>query len=71
MKAFITAMGKFLPGEPVDNDTMEEYIGSIGGKPSRVRKRILKQNGIKTRHYAIDRQQNTIFSNAEMAALAG
>lgn len=70
MKAFITAMGKFLPGEPVDNETMEEYIGSIGGKPSRVRKRVLKQNGIKTRHYAIDRQQNTLFSNAEMAALA-
>jgi 3-oxoacyl-[acyl-carrier-protein] synthase-3 len=70
MKTFITALGKFLPGEPVDNDTMEEYIGAIGGRPSRVRKRILKQNGIKTRHYAIDRQQNTLFSNAEMAALA-
>jgi 3-oxoacyl-[acyl-carrier-protein] synthase-3 len=70
MKAFITAMGKFLPGEPIDNDAMEEYIGSIGNKPSRVRKRILKQNGITARHYAIDRQQNTLFSNAEMAALA-
>lgn len=70
MKTFITAMGKFLPGDPVDNDTMEEYIGALGGRSSRVRKRILQQNGIRTRHYAIDRQQNTLFSNAEMAALA-
>jgi 3-oxoacyl-[acyl-carrier-protein] synthase-3 len=70
MKAYITSMGKFLPGEPIDNDSMEEYLGRIGGKPSRVRARILKQNGIQTRHYAIDRQQKTLFSNAEMAARA-
>jgi 3-oxoacyl-[acyl-carrier-protein] synthase-3 len=70
MKAFINSMGKFLPGEPVDNDTMEEYLGTIGGKASRARKRILKQNGVQTRHYAIDRQQQTLFSNAEMAARA-
>ena len=70
MKAFITSLGKFLPGEPVDNDAMEDYIGKIGGKASRVRKKVLKQNGIKTRYYAIDRQQKTLFSNAEMAAQA-
>jgi 3-oxoacyl-[acyl-carrier-protein] synthase-3 len=70
MKVFINSIGKFLPGEPVDNDTMEEYIGTIGGKASRARKRILKQNGIQTRYYAIDRQQRTLFSNAEMAARA-
>ena len=69
-KTYITSMGKFLPGEPIDNDSMEEYLGRIGGKRSRVRARILKQNGIQTRHYAIDRQQNTLFSNAEMAARA-
>jgi 3-oxoacyl-[acyl-carrier-protein] synthase-3 len=63
-------MGKFLPGDPVDNDTMEEYLGLVGGRRSRVRQRILKQNGIETRHYAIDREQKTLFSNAEMAARA-
>lgn len=71
MNAYITALGKFLPGPPVDNESMEEYLGKVGGKPSRVRKRVLSQNGIQNRHYAIDRQQNTLFSNAEMAALAG
>lgn len=68
--AFITSMGSFLPGEPVDNDSMEDYLGRIGGKPSRVRQRILKQNGIQTRHYAIDREQKTLYSNSQMAALA-
>jgi 3-oxoacyl-[acyl-carrier-protein] synthase-3 len=63
-------MGKFLPGEPIDNDSMEEYLGRLFGKASRVRARILKQNGIRTRHYAIDRDQKTLFSSAEMASNA-
>jgi 3-oxoacyl-[acyl-carrier-protein] synthase-3 len=63
-------MGKFLPGEPVVNDAMEDYLGKVFGKASRVRARILKQNGIQSRHYAIDRDQKTLFSNAEMAARA-
>lgn len=67
---YITSMGKFLPGAPVDNDSMEDYLGRVDGKPSRVRARILKQNGIQTRHYAIDREQKTLFSNAQMAAHA-
>jgi 3-oxoacyl-[acyl-carrier-protein] synthase-3 len=70
MKAYITSMGKFLPGEAVGNDAMEEFIGRIGGKASRARKKVLKQNGIQARYYAIDREQKTLFSNAEMAALA-
>jgi 3-oxoacyl-[acyl-carrier-protein] synthase III len=70
MKAYITSMGKFLPGEPIDNAAIEDYLGKIDGKASRVRTRILRQNGIQTRHYAIDRDQKTLFSNAEMAARA-
>lgn len=67
---YITSMGTFLPGEPVSNDEMEDYLGKIHGKASRARVRVLKQNGIQQRHYAIDKQQRTLFSNAEMAALA-
>jgi 3-oxoacyl-[acyl-carrier-protein] synthase III len=70
MSTYITAMGTFLPGEPIDNESMEDYLGKINGKASRARARILRQNGIKTRHYAIDKQQRTLFSNAEMAARA-
>ena len=36
METFITALGKFLPGDPVDNDAMEDYLGKISGKASRV-----------------------------------
>src|SRR5215475_4699260 len=69
-KAYITSLGKFLPGQPIDNDSMERFLGKIDGKASRVRQKVLKQNGIHTRHYAIDQNQNSMFSNAEMAARA-
>src|SRR5262249_25070567 len=68
--AFITSLGKFLPGPPVSNEEMEDYLGKIFGKRSRARMRILKQNRICSRHYAIDKQQRSLYSNAQMAALA-
>jgi 3-oxoacyl-[acyl-carrier-protein] synthase-3 len=67
---YITALGKFLTGEPVSNDQMEEHLGLIGGKPSRLKSRILKQNGIHTRHYAIDRNGQVNYWNCDLAALA-
>ena len=67
---FITSIGKFLPGPTVGNDEMEAYLGAIGGKPSRLRRRILEQNGIVGRHYAIDRAQKSLFRNSELAANA-
>ena len=68
--AYITALGKFLPAEPVHNDEMEDHLGRIGGKPSRLRARILRQNGIQSRHYAIDREGRVRYSNCELAAHA-
>jgi 3-oxoacyl-[acyl-carrier-protein] synthase-3 len=68
--AYITQTGQFLPGEPIDNDQMEVYLGQIQGKPSRVKRRILTSNGIRQRHYALDRQQQTTHLNHQMAALA-
>jgi 3-oxoacyl-[acyl-carrier-protein] synthase-3 len=68
--AYITALGKFLPGEPVGNDQMEDHLGRIGGKPSRLRARILKQNGIHSRHYAIDHEGRAVYSNSGLAANA-
>ncbi len=65
---YITAIGKCLPGPPVSNDEMEEYLGQINGRPSRLRKGILQQNHIVSRHYAMDRNQKSLFRNSEMAA---
>ena len=67
---FINGIGKFLPGEPIANDQMEDYLGRINGQNSKVKSRILKSNGIQQRHYAIDRQQQTTHRNSEMAAHA-
>lgn len=67
---YITALGKFLPGKPVQNEQMEDFLGRIHGRPSRARERILKQNGIRSRHYALDTQQQPLYRTSEMAALA-
>lgn len=67
---FINSIGKFFPGEAIDNEAMEDYLGKINGKASRVKSRILKSNGILQRHYAIDQAQNPTYRTSEMAALA-
>ncbi len=67
---YITATGSYLPGDPIANDDMERYLGCIGGKPSRLRKRILRANGIRSRHYALDQDSCTTHLNEELAANA-
>jgi 3-oxoacyl-[acyl-carrier-protein] synthase III len=61
--AYINLIGKFLPGEPINNDEMEEYLGKIASRPSRVSQRILNSNGIQQRYYAIDKQQQRLYYN--------
>ena len=51
-EVFITSLGKFLPGSPVSNNEMEDYIGLVGGKPSNNRAFVLRQNKIKQRYDA-------------------
>lgn len=69
-KVFITSSGTFLPNKAISNDEMEDYLGRINGKNSSVKERILKQNGIQTRYYALNKEQVSTHSNAEMAANA-
>jgi 3-oxoacyl-[acyl-carrier-protein] synthase III len=70
MSAYVTSTGAFLPGAPVTNDEIENILGLVDGKPSRLKTRILKANGIKTRHYALDGAQRTTHSNSAMAIAA-
>ncbi|RIJ47273.1 3-oxoacyl-ACP synthase [Maribellus luteus] len=49
---------------------MEQYLGLINSKPSRVRRIVLKQNGIKSRYYALDKNRKITHSNAELAFLS-
>ena len=65
--AYINSVSAYLPNSPIANEEMEDYIGEIGGNPSRVRSIVLRQNGIKTRYYGLDKNQNLTHSNAELA----
>lgn len=67
---YLTRTSSYFPNQPVYNDEIEDFIGKIGGVPSRVRPIILRQNGIKTRYYALDRNQQITHSNAQMASMA-
>ena len=53
-KVYITGTSAVLPNAPVDNDGIEGVLGMIAGKPSRARRIVLRNNGIRQRHYAID-----------------
>ena len=53
-KAYITRSAVCLPNAPVENDDIESVLGMIAGKPSRARRIVLRNNGIRQRYYAID-----------------
>ena len=67
---YINGLGAFLPGPPVPSHDMETYLGLVGGKASRHRALVLRQNKIVTRHYALDRDGTQLYTSAEMAAHA-
>jgi 3-oxoacyl-[acyl-carrier-protein] synthase-3 len=63
---YIVATGAFLPNNPISNDEMENVLGQVGGKPSRGRAIVLRNNGIRSRHYALKADQELTHSNAEL-----
>lgn len=67
---YITGTGKYMPGKPVDNDAIDQFIAPMNARCTRLKKRILEENGIQTRHYALDANGDSTHSNAQMAALA-
>src|ERR1700689_4912055 len=67
---YIINTSLFMPNEPVSCDEMESYLGYINGKPSKSKKIVLRNNGIKTRYYALNKEGKPTHTNAEMTALA-
>lgn len=51
---YITRTAVALPNAPVGNEQMEAILGQVGGRPSRARAIVLRNNGIQQRYYAID-----------------
>jgi 3-oxoacyl-[acyl-carrier-protein] synthase-3 len=71
MEAYITDIASYLPNNPVSNDEMEKVLGLINDLPSRTKKIILRNNGIRQRYYAIDPATGlTTHTNAQLAAEA-
>jgi 3-oxoacyl-[acyl-carrier-protein] synthase-3 len=69
-EVYITNTAHYFPNEPVSNDEMEEYLGLINKQPSKSRRIVLRNNGIKRRFYALTRDGQPTHTNAQMAALA-
>lgn len=68
---YITNVGAYLPHEPISNNDIESVLGKIHGKSSRSRRIILRNNGIQTRHYAIDKLTGkATMNNAQLTAKA-
>jgi len=68
---YITGTSAFLPNAPVSNENIENVLGMVGGRPSRARRIVLRNNGIRERYYAIDPVTGeTTHNNAQLTAEA-
>ncbi|RQO31852.1 hypothetical protein DBR32_06900 [Taibaiella sp. KBW10] len=68
-EVYINRLAKYLPNDPIPNEAIEDVLGYINGKPSRAKAIVLRNNGIKSRYYALKDGKST-HSNAELTALA-
>jgi 3-oxoacyl-[acyl-carrier-protein] synthase-3 len=65
---YLTATGAFYPGEAVANDRIDDYVAPLNGTSSRLKRRILAENGIEQRYYSTGPDGATRFGAAQMAA---
>lgn len=71
MEVYINDVAAFLPNDPVDNDHIEAIVGRIHRLPSRIKRRVLNNNKIEQRHYAIDPATGALtHTNAQLTAEA-
>jgi 3-oxoacyl-[acyl-carrier-protein] synthase-3 len=70
MSVYINDIKKFLPGKGISNDQMELFLGKTKYNTSKSRPIVLRNNGIRNRYYAIDENQNSTYSNAQLTAEA-
>jgi 3-oxoacyl-[acyl-carrier-protein] synthase III len=71
MEVYINDIAAFLPNDPVTNEEIEDVLGKVRNIRSRVKSRVLKNNGIQKRYYAIDRKTGKLnYTNAGLTAEA-
>lgn len=69
-RVYLEACGYHLPGDPIGNEAMDDYIAPINRLSARIKNRILGENGIQQRHYAINKDGTTRLSHTRLAANA-
>lgn len=72
MSVFIVHTASALPGPAIPNERIGDFLGELPGETA-VREKILQLNGIRTRHYALNEQQeatDTVYQLAARAAKA-
>ena len=67
-RTYLQSGGYFMPGEPVGNEGMNAFIAPLNRLSERIKRRVLAENGIRERYYAIDAQGKTVCSNAQLAS---
>jgi len=71
MDVYINDLSSFLPNNPVSNDEIEQVLGEINDIPSITKQRMLENNKITTRYYAIDpKTRKFTHTNAQLTAEA-
>ncbi len=71
MSVYINDISVFLPNDPVDNDHIQDIVGRIHDLPSRIKNRVLNNNKIEKRYYAIDPATGRLtHTNAQLTAEA-
>lgn len=67
--AYVTGWGVCLPNAPIDNEQIEQVLRPLQWQSAAVKRRVLMNNGITTRHYAIDPSTGKVtHTNAKMTA---
>ena len=67
---YITGTGAYFPGPAIDNASIDRYIQPLDRLSQRIKRRILGENGIATRHYALDEHGRSTHTTAALAAHA-
>jgi 3-oxoacyl-[acyl-carrier-protein] synthase-3 len=67
---YVTATGACLPGDPIGNDEMADYIGRLSPEAERLGRLTLRQNRIRKRHYALRPDGSSDWTVAKLAGQA-
>ncbi len=69
-RVYLKSAAYAMPGEPVSNDAMDAYIAPLNRASARIKRRVLAENGITQRYYALDREGGTTLTQAQLASRA-